>query len=59
MGCGAEYREQANNMVLVRTGNIVEVNVTVPTLFFFATSTVPAFATRKVVTFTTAHFQPK
>ena len=29
--------EQANNMVLVRTGNIAEVNVTVPTLFFFHT----------------------
>ena len=58
IGCGAEHREQANNMVLVRAGNIAEVNVTVPTLFFF-TSTVPAFTTIKVVTFRTGQFQPK
>ena len=32
IGCGAEHREQAKNMVLVRAGNIAEVNVTVPTL---------------------------
>ena len=35
IGCAAEHREQSNNMVLVRTGNIAEFNVTVPTLFFF------------------------
>ena len=45
-------------MVLVRTGNIAEVNVTVPALFF-STSIVPAFTTMKVVTFTTGQFQPK
>ena len=35
IGCGAEHREPASNMVLVRAGNIAEVNVTVPTLFSF------------------------
>ena len=35
IGCGGEHRKQANNMVLVRAGNIAQVNVTVPTLFFF------------------------
>ena len=58
IGCGGEHRKQANNMVLVRAGNIAQSNVTVPTLFF-STSTVPAFTTIVVVTFTTGHFQPK
>ena len=58
IGCGGEHRKQANNMVFVRAGNIAKVNLTVPTLFF-STSTVPAFTTIKVVTFTTGHFQPK
>ena len=43
-------------MVLVQTGHIAQVNVTVPTPFF-STSTVPAFTTMKVVTFTTRQFQ--
>ena len=35
IGCGAQHREQANNMVLNRTGSIAEVNVPAPKLSFF------------------------